>query len=170
MASSTRLVKLSHGGVEKTLALYAGLEPSELNSLLSAIFSLPPGQQVVGITTDSGLAIPTSLACRNPDVVPLTKSTLIVSDASPRVDALPPPPPSAQVAPRLAATQSALAAPGSASSLQPSANTLEIFDVISRFASNKLVTSRQESILKVKCSLPCLCPNSLPDSTPTLTY
>lgn len=52
MANSTRLVRLRYQGVDKTVALYPGLDADELNKLLKTVFSLSSSHSVVGIQTE----------------------------------------------------------------------------------------------------------------------
>ena len=63
------LVRVLHGGVSATLALYSGVPHAELSALVSAIFPGVTDRVLVGFEDSSGVVVPVSVAMRFPEAM-----------------------------------------------------------------------------------------------------
>ncbi|CAM9578544.1 unnamed protein product, partial [Chrysoparadoxa australica] len=64
----TRFVQVLHQQRRCFVALYTGIEPQELSSLLQAVYSIE--KHVIGLqVARSSVVVPLSLACRSPDIL-----------------------------------------------------------------------------------------------------
>lgn len=69
----TKVLQVLHEDSTRTLVLYNRVQPSEVASLLAAIFNLPSSRAIVGFSTaQSANIISLSEACSNPDLLPST--------------------------------------------------------------------------------------------------
>jgi hypothetical protein len=89
-------LKLIHNGVLKTVALYDGIDPDELSTLLSTVFGVQ--SKIVGIMGEvscsplyflefincfqKGLVVPLSLVCKSPEVAPNSVCKILTVSSS----------------------------------------------------------------------------------------
>ena len=67
MVLETKFVKVEHGSESHFLALYTGVSPVELSNMMKAVYKL--SNDVVGLqSAETGLVVPLSLACRDPEL------------------------------------------------------------------------------------------------------
>jgi len=136
--------------------LYQGLEIQELQSLLGTVFSLPSSSTVVGFSTEGGLVVPASLACRNPEVIPLSNSMLLVSETAAAASTNHASQPT-RIADAPSPQNSGLTSQKSLPPFPSSSSQLndreQILQVLTRLLVDDQLTSNQASVLQVQPNL-----------------